>query len=58
MLPTAARAELEKLLEWRRALHEQDLARGLGRVELPGLPYARALAIRDHLLPAGGDDAV
>ncbi|HET9372751.1 MAG TPA: PH domain-containing protein [Vicinamibacterales bacterium] len=28
------------------------------RVELPGLPYARALAIRDHLLPAGGDDAV
>ena len=28
------------------------------RVELPGLPHTRALAIRDHLLPAGGDDAV
>jgi membrane protein YdbS with pleckstrin-like domain len=28
------------------------------RVELSGLPHGRALAIRDHLLPAGGDDAV
>lgn len=35
MLPTAARAEMEKLLEWRRALHEKDLARGYGRVEMP-----------------------
>lgn len=28
------------------------------KVELPGLSHARALRIRDHLLPTGGDDAV
>ena len=28
------------------------------KVELPGLSHARAMRIRDHLLPAGGDDAV
>ena len=28
------------------------------KVELPGLSYARAIRIRDHLLPSGGDDAV
>jgi membrane protein YdbS with pleckstrin-like domain len=28
------------------------------QVQLPGLPHARALRIRDHLLPTGGDDAV
>ncbi|HEU4893439.1 MAG TPA: PH domain-containing protein [Vicinamibacterales bacterium] len=28
------------------------------KVELPGLSYARAVRIRDHLLPSGGDDAV
>jgi membrane protein YdbS with pleckstrin-like domain len=28
------------------------------RVSLPGLPHARALRIRDHLLPAGGEDGV
>jgi membrane protein YdbS with pleckstrin-like domain len=28
------------------------------KVELPGLSHARALRIRDHLLPSGGDDAV
>jgi membrane protein YdbS with pleckstrin-like domain len=28
------------------------------KVELPGLSRARALLIRDHLLPTGGDDAV
>ena len=28
------------------------------KVELPGLSYARAMRIRDHLLPSGGDDAV
>lgn len=28
------------------------------KVELPGLNHARALRIRDHLLPSGGDDAV
>jgi len=35
MLPRAVRAELAKLLEWRRQLHERDLARGVARVELP-----------------------
>jgi membrane protein YdbS with pleckstrin-like domain len=28
------------------------------KVELRGLNHARAMRIRDHLLPAGGDDAV
>jgi len=28
------------------------------RIELPGLEHGRALAIRDHLLPRGGADAV
>ena len=28
------------------------------RVELSGLSHARAMRIRDHLLPSGGDDAV
>jgi uncharacterized protein len=28
------------------------------KVELPGLGHARAMRIRDHLLPSGGDDAV
>ena len=28
------------------------------KVALPGLSHARALRIRDHLLPSGGDDAV
>ena len=28
------------------------------RVNLPGLPHARALAIRDHLLPKRSDDGV
>jgi uncharacterized protein len=28
------------------------------RVELRGLNHARAMRIRDHLLPSGGDDAV
>jgi integron integrase len=35
MLPTGAKPELEKMLEWRRQVHEQDLARGFGRVEMP-----------------------
>jgi integron integrase len=35
MLPTSARADLERQMDWRRALHEQDLARGHGRVEMP-----------------------
>jgi uncharacterized protein len=28
------------------------------KVDLPGLNHARAMRIRDHLLPTGGDDAV
>lgn len=35
MLPNAAREGLRKQMEWRRALHEKDLARGRGRVEMP-----------------------
>lgn len=35
MLPHSVRAELETQLEWRRQLHERDLARGVARVELP-----------------------
>ncbi|MBM4071531.1 MAG: integron integrase [Planctomycetes bacterium] len=35
MLPTTLRDRLAKQIEWRRALHEKDLARGLGRVEMP-----------------------
>lgn len=35
MMPQEARAGLIRQMEWRRALHERDLARGEGRVELP-----------------------
>jgi len=35
MLPRSVRADLERQLEWRRRLHERDLARGVARVELP-----------------------
>jgi integron integrase len=35
MLPQRLRADLERQLAWRGALHERDLARGLGRVALP-----------------------
>ena len=35
MLPRSARSELEGHLEWRRRLHDRDLARGVARVELP-----------------------
>ncbi len=49
MLPSSLREELTKQLEWRRPLHEQDLARGHGRVEMPD-----ALAVKfpgaDHNL--------
>jgi len=50
MLPAAARSGLEKQLIWRAALHDRDLAGGLGRVAMPNalavkLPGAdRALA--------------
>ena len=35
MLPKATQDALEKLLQWRRTVHEQDLRRGQGRVEMP-----------------------
>lgn len=35
MLPRAVLESLGRQMTWRRALHEKDLARGLGRVELP-----------------------
>jgi integron integrase len=35
MLPRTLRAELSRHLEWRRGLHERDLARGVARVALP-----------------------
>jgi integron integrase len=35
MLPRSVRADLTRQLEWRRQLHERDLARGVARVELP-----------------------
>ena len=36
MLPTSARDGLQRQLQWRRTLHDRDLSRGLGRVEMPG----------------------
>jgi integron integrase len=35
MLPKATGEGLDKQMAWRAALHEKDLSRGLGRVELP-----------------------
>jgi integrase len=35
MLPRSVAADLERQLEWRRKLHDRDLARGVARVELP-----------------------
>jgi integron integrase len=35
MLPRSVRADMECHLEWRRRVHERDLARGVARVELP-----------------------
>jgi integron integrase len=35
MLPAATQDGLRRQLEWRKALHEKDLTRGLGRVEMP-----------------------
>ena len=35
MLPRKLRGELEALLQWRRGLHDADLARGVARVALP-----------------------
>jgi integron integrase len=49
MLPAVTREPLRALLEWRRRLHEQDLAAGEGRVEMPGL-LAQKLRGADHSL--------
>lgn len=49
MLPAAARDALERILAWRAALHEQDLARGHGRVEMPDA-LERKLPGADHQL--------
>jgi integron integrase len=49
MLPTTVRADLEKQLDWRRALHEQDLGRGFGRVEMP-TALAKKFPAADHQL--------
>jgi len=35
MLPEPARERLKSQLLWRKTLHERDLARGLGRVDMP-----------------------
>jgi integron integrase len=35
MLPAAARDGLERQMQWRKTLHDKDLSRGLGRVEMP-----------------------
>src|SRR5438477_11196787 len=35
MLPRSVGPELERQVDWRRKLHERDLARGVARVALP-----------------------
>ncbi len=50
MLPTSAAAGLRRLIDWRRALHERDLARGFGRVEMP-TALARKFPSAEHSLP-------
>lgn len=35
MLPAVARDDLTRQVQWRKALHAQDLERGFGRVEMP-----------------------
>lgn len=73
MLPTAVQPALEKQMAWRRALHEEDLARGFGRVQMPNalavkfphadrqLPwqfvFASARLSRDPRLPASPANA-
>ena len=41
MLPVAIQAAVGQQMQWRRTLHEQDLARGYGRVEMPGALAAK-----------------
>lgn len=47
MLPTATREPILGRMEWRRALHEADLAAGEGRVEMP-TALARKFPNADH----------
>jgi integron integrase len=47
MLPLEVRPALERQIDWRRATHDRDLARGEGRVELPGA-LARKFPHADH----------
>jgi integron integrase len=49
MLPTVARPRLEQQLLRRRSVHETDLARGFGRVEMPDA-LARKFPNADHEL--------
>ncbi|MBM4070536.1 MAG: integron integrase [Planctomycetes bacterium] len=49
MVPATAHAGLQRMLDWRRTLHEQDLARGQGRVEMP-TALERKLPGADHQL--------
>src|SRR5262245_25990755 len=49
MLPRATADGLRARLKWRRELHEQDLARGFGRVEMPDA-LARKFPRADHEL--------
>ena len=49
MLPAPARVGLQSQLRWRAALHERDLARGLGRVEMPSA-LDRKFPAADHEL--------
>jgi integrase len=49
MMPASVQTGLRDQMEWRRKLHERDLAKGLGRVEMPdGL--ARKFPNADHEL--------
>jgi integron integrase len=49
MLPAATRDGLVGQMEWRKALHDKDVARGLGRVEMP-TALARKFPKADHEL--------
>ena len=49
MLAKAAAEPLGRQMEWRRALHDKDLARGLGRVEMP-TALGRKFPGADHQL--------
>jgi integron integrase len=50
MLPAATRDGLQRQLQWRTALHERDLARGQGRVDMP-TALAEKFPHADHSLP-------